>query len=73
MFFVGKIKIAIWPEIRFAMPSQVNCDDPELRGEAGKYMMEIEYVPGEECLKVLHHLFSQPENIVKEFSKYSGS
>jgi tripartite-type tricarboxylate transporter receptor subunit TctC len=44
--------------------------DPELLTEAKKAMMTINYVPGEECMKTLDYLFNQPEDIVKEFSKY---
>ena len=44
--------------------------DPELQAEAKKLGMEAEYVSGDECLKVLNYLFSQPEDIVKEFSIY---
>lgn len=44
--------------------------DPELQAEAKKLGMEVEYVSGDECLKVLNNLFNQPEDIVKEFSIY---
>ena len=44
--------------------------DPDLKGEAAKYMMTVEYVPAEECLKVVNYVLSQPEDMVKEFSKY---
>ncbi len=44
--------------------------DPEMREEAKKFMMNIEHVSAEECLKVLNEVFSQPEDIVKEFGKY---
>jgi tripartite-type tricarboxylate transporter receptor subunit TctC len=45
--------------------------DPEAKEEAKKMMMEIEYVPAGECMNVLNYLFSQPEDIVKEFSRYA--
>ena len=44
--------------------------DPELQGESKKIMMTVEYTPADECLKVLHYVFNQPEAVVKEFSKY---
>jgi tripartite-type tricarboxylate transporter receptor subunit TctC len=44
--------------------------DPEVLEMAEKLEMGIEYVPPDECLKILKDLFSQPDNIVKEFSKY---
>jgi tripartite-type tricarboxylate transporter receptor subunit TctC len=44
--------------------------DPEVLAMAEKLEMGIEYVPPEECVKILKELFSQPESIVKEFSKY---
>lgn len=48
------------------------ANDRALREEAKKYLMEIEYVSAGECSKVLNHLFSQPENVIKEFSKYNS-
>lgn len=44
--------------------------DPELREEAKKIRMEVQYIPADECLKVLGYLLNQPEDIVREFSKY---
>ena len=44
--------------------------DPDLREEANKLRFQIDYVPAEDCMKVLKEVFSQPENIVREFSKY---
>ena len=44
--------------------------DPELRQEAEKFMMTVEYVPAEECLKVVNFVLSQPDDIAREFSKY---
>ncbi|MFB3884867.1 MAG: Bug family tripartite tricarboxylate transporter substrate binding protein [Thermodesulfobacteriota bacterium] len=44
--------------------------DPELRDEAKKSMMAIEYTSAEECLKVVSFVLNQPEDIVKEFGKY---
>jgi tripartite-type tricarboxylate transporter receptor subunit TctC len=44
--------------------------DPELKEESKKLMMGVEYASAEEILKVIHFTFNQPEDIVKEFSKY---
>jgi len=44
--------------------------DPELKEDVKKNMLEVEYVPADECLKILNYLLTQPEDIVKEFGKY---
>ena len=44
--------------------------DPQLQEDARKSMMPIEYLPAEECLKVVNYLLNQPDEIVKEFNKY---
>jgi tripartite-type tricarboxylate transporter receptor subunit TctC len=44
--------------------------DPELVAEAVKAKMELEYVSGEETLKILTEVLSQPKEVVDEFSKY---
>ncbi|OGP64954.1 MAG: hypothetical protein A2170_14015 [Deltaproteobacteria bacterium RBG_13_53_10] len=44
--------------------------DPELREDARKLQFNIEHVSAEECLKVLNDALTQPENVVREFSKY---
>lgn len=44
--------------------------DPELKEDSKKLMMPIDYVPADECLKTLNYVLSQPEDIVKDFSKY---
>ena len=44
--------------------------DPELKEEAKKLKMDVDYTPGEEILKVIDFAFNQPEDIVKEFSKH---
>jgi tripartite-type tricarboxylate transporter receptor subunit TctC len=44
--------------------------DPDLQAEATKLMMAVAYVPAPECMKTLDYLFNQPEDIIKEFSKY---
>jgi tripartite-type tricarboxylate transporter receptor subunit TctC len=46
------------------------ADDPELKEDSKKLMMSVEYVSAEETLKVLNYLLSQPDDMVKEFSKY---
>lgn len=44
--------------------------DQELKEESKKLMMDVEYTPAEEILKIINFAFNQPEDIVKEFSKY---
>ena len=44
--------------------------DPELKEESKKIRMPVEYVPADECLKVLNFIFTQPDDVAKEFSKY---
>ncbi len=44
--------------------------DPDLQAEAQKSRMSIEYFPVDVCMKELNYLFSQPEDIVREFKKY---
>jgi tripartite-type tricarboxylate transporter receptor subunit TctC len=44
--------------------------DPELIAEATKAKMELEYLSGEETLKIIKEVLSQPKDIVDEFSKY---
>ena len=44
--------------------------DPELKGEASKYLMTVEYVPADECLKVVNYVLGQPDEVVKEISKF---
>jgi len=44
--------------------------DPELREDAKKNKMEVEYTPADECLKVINFLLNQLEDIIKEFSRY---
>ncbi len=44
--------------------------DPELLEDARKLMMKLEYVSGEECIKSLNYVLNQPEDVVKELSKY---
>jgi tripartite-type tricarboxylate transporter receptor subunit TctC len=44
--------------------------DPELVAEATKAKMELEYTSGEETLRILTEVLSQPKDVVDEFSKY---
>ena len=44
--------------------------DPALIEESKKMKMDFEYVSAEECLKTVNFILNQPEDIVKEFSKY---
>ena len=44
--------------------------DAELVAEAKKAKMELEYVPGDEAVKVMKEVLSQPKDVVEEFSKY---
>ncbi len=46
------------------------ANDPEVKVEATKMMMDVNYVPAEEALKIVKNVLSQPEEIVKEFSKF---
>jgi len=45
-------------------------DDPALTAEAKKAKMDLNYVSGDEALKVMREVLSQPKDIVDEFSKY---
>jgi len=44
--------------------------DPVLKEESKKIMMSLEYTNAEETLKTLTDLMNQPDDVVKEFSKY---
>jgi tripartite-type tricarboxylate transporter receptor subunit TctC len=44
--------------------------DPEFKEDCRKLLMDYEYVPPEECLKVVNFILGQPDDIVNEFSKY---
>ena len=44
--------------------------DPELQADAKKMGLELEYVPPEDCLKVMNYILNQPPDIINEFSKY---
>jgi tripartite-type tricarboxylate transporter receptor subunit TctC len=44
--------------------------DPQLKAEAKKGKMDLEFMPGEEALKIIKEVLSQPKDVVDEFSKY---
>jgi len=44
--------------------------DPELKQEADKLMMDVDYIPPEECLKEIRFFLNQPQEIVNEYKKY---
>ena len=44
--------------------------DPALVAEANKAKFDLEYSSGDEALKVMREVLSQPKDIVEEFSKY---
>ena len=44
--------------------------DPELVAEARKAKLALDFVSGDEVLKILNEILSQPKDIVDEFSKY---
>jgi tripartite-type tricarboxylate transporter receptor subunit TctC len=44
--------------------------DPELVAESKKAKMDLEYMPGDEALKIIKDVLSQPKDIVDEFRKY---
>src|SRR3954469_11808330 len=44
--------------------------DPALVAEAKKAQFDLDYTPGDQAVKVLKEVLSQPKDIVDEFSKY---
>jgi tripartite-type tricarboxylate transporter receptor subunit TctC len=44
--------------------------DPELIAEGKKAKMELDFVDGDEAVKVMKEVLSQPKDVVDEFSKY---
>ena len=44
--------------------------DPELIAEAKKAKMDLEYMSGDEALKLIKEVLSQPKEVVDEFGKY---
>jgi hypothetical protein len=49
---------------------QAVARDPEMQADVEKSMMNIEYVPADETLKVVTELLGQPQDLVKEFNKF---
>jgi len=45
-------------------------EDPQLKAEAKKAKMDLNYVSGDDALKVMHEVLNQPKDVVDEFSKY---
>ncbi len=54
--------------MRDAFAKAIN--DPALKAEAKKGKMELNFVSGEEALKVMREVLNQPKDIVDEFGKY---
>jgi len=44
--------------------------DPELIAESKKAKMDLEFMPGDEALKIVREVLAQPKDIVDEFGKY---
>jgi tripartite-type tricarboxylate transporter receptor subunit TctC len=44
--------------------------DPELKEDTKKNMMEVQFVPPEECLKLVNYVLDQPQDIIREANKY---
>ena len=44
--------------------------DKALLEEAKRFNISVQYIPPDECLKTLKYMFNQPEEVVREFSKY---
>ncbi len=44
--------------------------DPDLLAEGKKLMMDVQYVPADEILKVIKNVLNQPPDVIKDFSKY---
>ena len=44
--------------------------DPELVADAKKARRELNFISGDEVLKILNEMLSQPKDVVDEFSKY---
>ncbi len=44
--------------------------DPELKKDAKKNQMDVQYVPPKECLKLVNYILNQPDDVVSKVSKY---
>jgi tripartite-type tricarboxylate transporter receptor subunit TctC len=49
------------------------AQDPQLREEAKRMMMSVNYTSADETLKVLKYVMSQPDTVVREFRKYMAT
>ena len=47
------------------------CADPQVKAEAAKVQMELEYVTAADCMDTINFVLTQPEDVIKEFVKYS--
>jgi hypothetical protein len=57
--------------VRLVRQAFVNAiKDPELVAEATKAKMEFEFIGGDETLKIVNEVLSQPKDVVDEFGKY---
>jgi tripartite-type tricarboxylate transporter receptor subunit TctC len=45
-------------------------EDKDLKAEAKKQKLDLNYVDGDEAIKVMNELLDQPKDVVDEFSKY---
>ena len=46
------------------------CQNPEVKAMLVKIGMRPQWVPADQCRKILDDLFNQPPDVVKEFSRY---
>jgi tripartite-type tricarboxylate transporter receptor subunit TctC len=44
--------------------------DPEAKEQAKKFMMSLQYLPPDECLRLSNYIVNQPEEIARELGKY---
>jgi tripartite-type tricarboxylate transporter receptor subunit TctC len=44
--------------------------DPELRKDAKRSQMDVQFVPPEECLRLVNYILNQPDDVVGKVSKY---
>ena len=47
------------------------CADPQVKAEAEKVKMELDYVTAADCMETINFVLTQPEDIIKDFVKYS--
>ncbi len=46
------------------------ADDPAVKEDSKKMMMQVQYVSANECLKISKFILGQPDKVVREVSKY---